>query len=247
MSKRTAFTALAFAPLLACTPSTSLDGGPHDAGDAGGLINPPTDSGMPDIPTGDCPTTPPFVAHGEHASGGTETTVTACSGERWVGLDLETKTELLVDDDTPAGAWDLAFQRYHVMSNGGVSGSGGVRIAPLEGVDFDDVTEAPAEGYLEDESDSDLDGYDDFVISGQELSWWRYNLETHVIEMTGVVWVVESAEGNYYKLELTDYYEDQNGTAASGYPTFVWAPLAPPPGGDDAGPGDDDAGEGDAG
>lgn len=236
--------ALAFAPHLACTPASSADAGAADAG--ADLINPPDDSdgGMPPINSGDCPDEGPFLAHADVGGGVTETTATACSDARWIGIDLETRTELLVDDETAPAAWDLALQRFHVKSNGGVSGSGGVRVAPLTQVAFGDVTEPPDEGWLEDQPDSDLDGHDDYVISGQDLSWWEYDIETHVIEMTGVVWVVETVEGRYYKLELTDYYADIGGNATSGYPTFVWAEITPPVD-SDAGP--DDGGAADAG
>ncbi len=247
----TALLSFAFAPLLACTPTTTLDAGPDAGEDA--LINPTdagsSDGGMPPVPTGDCPTEAPFLAHLDVGGGVTETTVTACSDARWVGIDLESKQEILVEDATATDAWDLAFQRFHVKSNGGVSGAAGVRVAPLTGVEFEDVNEAPSEGWLQDLPDSDLDGHDDYVISGQDLSWWEYDLETHVINMTGVVWVVETDEGHHYKLELIDYYEDVAGSAESGYPTFVWAELGAD---DDAGAADggstdagaDDAGDG---
>jgi hypothetical protein len=180
---------------------------------------------MPDPNTERCPTEGPYLTHTDDEDDVTHTVVTACSDARWVALDLDSRVETLLADPPPSEGWDLAFQRYHVMSNGGVSGAGGVRVAPLTGVDFDDVTEAPADGWLEDLADSDLDGHNDYVISGQDLSWWEYDLETHVINMTGVVWVVETTEGAHFKLEFVDYYADVNGNAESGYPTFLWAPL----------------------
>lgn len=238
--------ALALVP-LACTPSTSSDAGVIDAGEEE-LINPPVDagdSGMPPVNTAGCPTEGPFLAHADEGGGVTRTTVTACTDARWVGLDLDDRSETLVGDPPAAESWDIAFQRFHVKSNGGVSGTAGVRVAPLTDVAFEDVSEPPADGWREDQPDSDLDGHDDYVISGQDPTWWEYDLETHVISMTGVVWVVESNQGRHYKLELVDYYADVNGSAESGYPTFKWAPLGDEDvdAGTDAGAdaGDDDA------
>lgn len=228
---------------LACSPQARPDAG-TDAGEEP-LINPTDagtgDGGMPSVNDAECPTEGPFIAHAEEDGPNTTTVVTACTDARWVGLDLDSGAESVLPEPPPTEGWDLAFQRYHVKSNGGVSGSGGVRVAPLTDVAFEDVTEAPSEGWLEDVADSDLDGHDDYVISGQDLSWWEYDLQTHVISMTGVVWVVETTEGRHFKLEFLDYYADVNGSAASGYPTFVWAPL---PGDDDE---DGDTGTPDAG
>jgi hypothetical protein len=131
-----------------------------------------------------------------------------------------------VADPSDSSAWDLGFRRFLVKSNGGVSGTGGVRIAPLEGVAFDDVTEPPSEGWPEDAEDSDLDGHPDYVISGRPgESWFQYNLRTHVLDVADTIWVIEAADGRYFKLLFASYYRQVDGNEESGFSTFLWAPL----------------------
>lgn len=243
--------AWAVAPfLLACAPPTAQPdaGAQSDAGRAP-LINPDAGSGTDGgggPPAVGCPENEPSLEHEALGDDVTRTVVAACHDDRWVYLHLGSGEVVEPDDDAQSLAWDLAFRRFHVKSNGGVSGIGGVRVAPLDGVAFDDVTEPPAEGWLEDAEDSDLDGHDDYVISGRPgESWFQYNIDTHVLEVADTVWVVETVEGAHFKLLFTDYYREIDGNEEAGFPTFLWAPLlgASPV---DAGPDDMDAG-GDAG
>src|SRR5262245_43792952 len=66
----------------------------------------------------------------------------------WVHLDIDTGKEV-----AETGAWDLAFQRFHIISNGGVSGSAGVEVAALDGATFDGVQNAPTAGFIADAAD----------------------------------------------------------------------------------------------
>ena len=228
--------ALPFA--LACPPPPTDDGGATDAGaveDAGPGDN---DAGGPPPPPDAGPEGPAFE-HTDNGDGTTTTQVHSTSSTVFF-LDLETRAEVEVTDPTMSTAWDLGFTRYHVLSNGGVSGPGGVEVAPLEPGTFDALIEAPEGGYLTDAEDADLDGNPDYVISTQ-APWWQYDVDTHVISVTGQVYVVKSVEARYYKLELLDYYLD----GESGHPLFRWAEIAPPGGYPDAGP--SDAGPTDAG
>lgn len=259
--------ALFFGALLfgtGCPPPASGDAGPLDAGpsghDAGATGNPPSDAGPIDAsaplcqaPDGGPPDLPDFpdgepgaaFRHVEGEDGRVFTRVNAASST-YVLLDLETRAQVTADDRTTSTAWDLAFFRFHIAANSGASGPGSVEIAPLEGVAFDDVVEAPADGYLADLPDEDLDGQNEHVICEQH-GWWCYSLSTHVLYPLGTVYVVKTHEGSYFKLEVLHYYSEGG---EAGHPTFVWKAL-PPPGGtvEDAGPDDagTDAGDGDGG
>jgi hypothetical protein len=110
-------------------------------------------------------------------------------------------------------AWTLAVQRYVVQVNGGTSGDGGVTVAPLEGADFDGITEAPADGYTTDSADA-------LVFD----TWYVYDATVHVLTAADIVYVVRDGTGDAFKLQFIDYYDDAGN---SGHLSFRWAEVAP--------------------
>jgi hypothetical protein len=147
---------------------------------------------------------------------GTYTTVVdAQSMTAWTYADFETRSEV-----AETAAWDLRFQRFHISANGGVSGAGGVELAPVTGVAFAAVV-APATGFVTDAADGDGDGVPDYVLD-QGDSWYAYDVGTHVLTPRPIVWVVHTDGGSTIKLEILRYY-DAAGT--SGWLTLHWGIL----------------------
>lgn len=133
-------TALAVAA-LGCAPSLNIeeDGGRHDA------APPRSDGGFPRS----------SGAFTHEVEGGVVTTIADATDESaWQHLDLDSGLS------TTEG-WDLAFSRFRVRINGGVSGGGGVLVAELVGQAFDALTRAPEEGWSaavpDGESDDDTE------------------------------------------------------------------------------------------
>ncbi len=149
---------------------------------------------------------------------GQRTVIDATDEEAWVYFDLETGTELEVDDPMTDPDWDLAFKRFHVATNGGISGAAGAEVAVLEAA-FDDITQVPADGFRVDEPDGDDDNDDpDYVFA----DWYDYNFMTHVLTPKALTYVVLTGSGNAFKIAFERYYDDA-GTSAT--PTFAWMPL----------------------
>lgn len=150
------------------------------------------------------------------------TRVDASDMAAWRYFSFATGSEVLPADPATSADWDLAFQRFHILSNGGVTGSGGAAIAIVSGQAFADVSAAPAEGYLEDSADGD----DDDTISESAFSdgdgWYAYDPATNRLSPHPNVYVVRTGSGAFFKLAIIDYY-DAAGT--SGYPRFEWAAL----------------------
>ena len=148
------------------------------------------------------------------------TIVDSTSETAWIYADLETGKAV----DATA-AWDLRFQRFHISTNSGVSGSGGVQVAAVSGTAFADVTATPADGYLADTDDQNGDGLPDYVFD-QGDGWYDYDPATHVLTPKPTVWVVKTDGGSgpsaTLKLEIVKYY-DAAGTPA--WFTLHWAPL----------------------
>lgn len=171
------------------------------------------------------------VVHQDPGDGTTITHIEANNGLEWVYLDLESKAAVVPVEPTDSLDWDLSFQRFSFMINGGVSGTGDVAVAALPGQDFDSLTVAPAGDYITDQPDTPADqGGDanedpDYALSTGDTQWYDYNSMTHVLTPRDIVYVLRSAEGSYYKLEVLGYYSAKG---ESGYPSFRWQAITPP-------------------
>jgi hypothetical protein len=151
-------------------------------------------------------------------SDGTYTTVVdSTSATDWIHGDFETGAGMAA-----SGPWDLRFQRFHISTNGGVSGTGGVEVVPVAGLAFADVTSPPASGWLSDAADGDDANMDPDYAFEQGDGWYAYDAMTHVLTPRPLVWIVKTNGGSTIKLEIERYYDDA-GTA--GWLTLHWSPL----------------------
>ncbi len=158
----------------------------------------------------------------DEGDGTTTTVLDATDYETWVYFELESASTVSVGDPESSQGWDLAFQRYLPKLNGGVSGSGGVEVAVLEGDDFDAITTAPDDGYVTDEPDADEDGVPEYAMAG----WYDYDEATHVLSSKDdLVYVLRSVEGGFFKVRIESYYDD---AGTPGFMTFRWGAVASP-------------------
>ncbi len=189
----------------------------------------PLDNDVPDAPIqprdpdadptvdAEVPTGGPFSTVGR-GDGSYTTVVDATSTTAWIHGDFETRIAI---DAT--GPWDLRFQRFHLSTNGGISGAAGVEVAALEGTTFAAVTTAPAAGWTTDQADGDDANVDPDYAFEQGDGWYDYDPSTHVLTPKPLVYVVRTASNaSMIKLEIEKYY-DTAGT--SGVLTLHWAPL----------------------
>lgn len=145
--------------------------------------------------------------------------------DEWVYLDLETAKEVTPTDPAHDQVWDLAFSRFLVRTNGGISGAGNGAAARVSG-GFDAVTVAPSTGYLEDAEDSADEGEDpDYAFHAGD-AWYAYDVATHRLDPRDVVYVVRTPEGHSFKVRMLGYYDD---AGSSGHPSLRFAPVSAPP------------------
>lgn len=160
-----------------------------------------------DLPEGD------YVTFADLGAGTLELKVNAGEPQSWVFVDLDTQRQVPGAEavGAPAG-WDVAFQRYRIISNGGVSGVGTVAVAVLPGADFDALAEAPPDGYVTDADDGPDENrdVDSAFLAGD--GWYSYDLLNHGVQPRDLVYVVRSDLG-HWALKLLAYY-DEAGTAA---------------------------------
>ena len=75
----------------------------------------------------------------------------------------------------------------------------------LGAVAFDEVVEAPAEGYIEDT----IASINPEAIVTENLAikaWYHYNFLTHVLRPKADVYAIRTADGKYAKMRLISYY-----------------------------------------
>ena len=145
----------------------------------------------------------------------TLTSIDASDAEAWVRFDFDACER--VEEDGP---WELAFQRFHIAINGGVSGSAGLEAGWIEGVGLDDVEALPEDfEWASDEPDADDDGEAELVFG----DWYDYDIATHVLSPKLRVYVLRSTEGTNFAVQIEDYY---NEAGSSGHVALRWKLLA---------------------
>jgi hypothetical protein len=157
------------------------------------------------------------------ADGSFMTRVDASDAEVWVYFSFISGGQVIPLDASSSSDWDLGFQRFHIISNGGASGSGGAAVALLAEQSFEGVLSAPAGGYVPDQPDGDdSDSVVDSVFEAGD-GWYAYDETTNRLSPRANVYVVRTARGAHYKLAILDYYD---ATGSSGHPSFSWTELA---------------------
>lgn len=199
-------------PSLMCLSAIALL-----ASACGDDLRPEPDDGTPDSES--------RITHTDLGNGVTRSSVDATSEEAWVYLDLDTGNEVSPASPELDPDWDIAFQRFQVRSNSGISGPGGVQTAILMEQDFDALTEAPSSGWRIDAEDSDDEGTEPDYVFLQEGHWYGYDLATHTLRPREWVYVVKTGAGAHFKLQFLGYYDD---AGTSGIPSFKWAPVGAP-------------------
>ncbi len=126
--------------------------------------------------------------------------VNASSDKDWAYLNFTEGKQVLVNDSKSLD-WDLAFRRGKVISNGGASNPHGrAGLIDLGEVDFDSVTEAPRQGYIQDNSTRTEP--ENSVL----LKWYKYNYLTHKLSAKKNVYALRTANNKYVKMQFLSFY-----------------------------------------
>ncbi|MBK6683324.1 MAG: hypothetical protein IPG45_02540 [Deltaproteobacteria bacterium] len=187
-----------------------------------------------DLPEPDAPPTADskLVAK-DLGDGSFELTLDASHQTDWLYLALTDRSLKAPAAPLDSTEWDLAFRRFHVRVNGGVSGTKGVEVATLTGTAFDAVTQAPDSGYRMDTAKGEGgEAPPDFVNAvdanlafnlpneESESGWYHYDPVAHTLSPAEVVYVVRVG-AQHHKLRFLAYYD------SAGTPGFVKIQIAP--------------------
>lgn len=162
--------------------------------------------------------TGPLVSAEMLEGGARRLVVDATNKMSQVYVDLDEGREMKPSEAFDTNGWELAFKRFDVFVNSGASGPGLVEVAVLKGIDYNTLTQSPAEGYTHDTPDR--------VFNTVAEGWYYYDLGVHrLTPRAELTYLIHTSAGNYVKLRILGYY-DANGTPAS--ISLEYAPIAPP-------------------
>ncbi len=95
--------------------------------------------------------------------------------------------------------WDLAFQRFTILANGGRDFAGQGGILALGVTSLDSLTAVPPGGYAANTAGRE-------VSNPATAQWYDYSWTSHVLSPKPKVFAVRTADGRYAVFEILSYY-----------------------------------------
>jgi hypothetical protein len=153
--------------------------------------------------------------------------INSTNSTAWKYFSFTTNDTVTVTDPANSTAWDLAFQRYRIKTNGGLSGNGSGSAANSykKGQSgFDALVSVPdTTTFVKDASISIAvqQGYATYVVNPSLYTWFslEFTASGTQIVPTDDIYIVKTASGKYAKVWFKSYYSATN---LSGYVTFQY-------------------------
>lgn len=135
-------------------------------------------------------------------------------------FDFSTGETVTPADPSSSLDWDFAIAAYDIHLNSGMFGPGQAAAylntddSNNPRTDFDTIAEAETQptAYFQDAAGSAF------------TDWYDYNENTHQLASKGHVYLVRVG-ADIYKMQISSYYANVNGTPTSGWYTFKWLKL----------------------
>jgi len=153
--------------------------------------------------------------------------VKSTSSTSWKYFSFASNDTVAVTNPENSTAWDIAFQRYRVKTNSGLSGNGmgGAANSYMKGQSgFDALSSVPdTSTFVVDETISVavVMGYQDYIVNPLLYTWFslEFSAQGTQILPTDYVYIVKTSTGKYAKVWFKSYYSATN---QSGYVTFQY-------------------------
>jgi hypothetical protein len=162
-----------------------------------------------------------------NSTGGKTFVVNATSENKWVYFSFDKNDTLQISDPKNSTNWDLAFKRFYIRSNGGLSGIGNAGADSINSKNqsgFDsyntvsNIANFSADKYMQVMT---YMGYGMDTVNPVLYTWFNYNLTTNQLIPTNMIFVVKTANGKFAKIWIESYYNDKDLT--SGYVKFLYS------------------------
>jgi hypothetical protein len=117
----------------------------------------------------------------------------------------------VLNADSATTKWDIGFNGTNIIVNSGTSGPG-TAAALIKSAIFDELIEAPADGFAQDNKNTATYA----IARGSNNGWYSYNQSTNIITpIAGKVLVIKTSDGKYAKMEILSYYQDAPASPSS--------------------------------
>ena len=131
---------------------------------------------------------------------------------------------IVANSDSATTKWDVGFRRTTIIINGGTSGPGAAG-AIVKSALFDELNEAPADGYAVDNKNATGGASLYAIPTGSTKGWYTYDASANVIKPTaGKILIFKTADGKYAKVEVLSFYKGNKSAPTSadvsGYYSF---------------------------
>jgi hypothetical protein len=145
----------------------------------------------------------------------------------WKYFSFTVNDTVTVTDPANSDKWDLAFQRYRVRTNGGLSGSGlgsAANSYKKDQAGFDALSIVPDTTTFELDSSIDVavqQGYATYIVNPVLYTWFSLEFAaagTQIVPSENI-YIVKTSSGKYAKVWFRSYYSATN---QSGYVTFQY-------------------------
>ena len=145
----------------------------------------------------------------------------------WKYFSFDLNDTVTIADPANSNAWDLAFQRYRIKTNGGESGNGSGSAANsyLKGQSgFDALTVVPDTSTFKVDESVDIavqQGYATYIVNPVLYTWFSLEFATQGTQIvpSDDIFIVKTASGKYAKVWIKSYYSASN---LSGYVTIQY-------------------------
>lgn len=132
-------------------------------------------------------------------------TFEATDTDNWAFFDFSRRSVILdITSPREPKGWDLAFSRAYIASNGGdTSKKGRVAVAKLETTNFDSVTKVPENAkFIKNISPPSPPDSNNANLE----KWYKYSFWDHYLKSYKNVLIIKTAEGNYAKMQVINFY-----------------------------------------
>lgn len=161
----------------------------------------------------------PIVETSPRGDGQFESRVNSSDFDAWIFVSFASGASEALEVTEDSLDWDVAFRRFQIKLNGGVSGPGAGALAVIEGARLEDLIAAPVDGYVTDEADDDEDDDDEAELAFETAAggWYDYDPETHVLSPKPRAYAIrgarETTEDATIGLTIESYYNEAGSSA----------------------------------
>lgn len=128
---------------------------------------------------------------------------------------------VVLNTDSATSKWDIGFRGTTIILNGGTSGPGSASGQIVTNI-FDDITEAPVDGYAIDGATKAIPGSGWYTYTGEAPTGPKHA----ILPIAGKVIIIKTATGKYVKLEILSYYKGNPNTTTAEFADLVTRPVS---------------------